>query len=329
MAAAPAAPRHVLFETTDHDKAGEYLTGIYGGNFRLGLGRKGAPVHLSWRITNTFTFVTAVHSAEIGYTLEAVPSLMIARPLTAPVHYRYGGAAHCFRPGEVHLSNTTEDHPPIQAWWHNGAVQAVTFPFFLLDQVAAAPETRRPKPVRFTDLRSTTPDTARHLIATMDYLATSVRDRPETMAEPLVTGTAGRLLAAVALTTFPNTALIDPTIEDRHDAHSTTLRRAIAFIDDHAYHDISVTEIAAAANVSIRALQHAFRRHRGTTPMSYLRQARLHHAHQALLAADPGSGVTVTEIAARWGFYHPGRFARHYRATYGYPPSHTLQRDGR
>lgn len=56
----------------------------------------------------------------------------------------------------MHLSNTTEDHPPIQTWWHNGAVQAVTFPFPLLDQVAAAPEPRRPKPVRFTDVCGTT-----------------------------------------------------------------------------------------------------------------------------------------------------------------------------
>ncbi|GAA4545359.1 helix-turn-helix domain-containing protein [Amycolatopsis samaneae] len=326
MTAAPEPPRKVLFETTDHDQAGEYLTGIYGGNFRLGIGEKGAPVHLDWLITTTFTFVTAVHSAEIGYTLESVPSLMIARPRTAPVHYRYGGAAHCFLPGEVHLSNTTEDHPPIQARWHNGAVQAVTFPFPLLDQVAAAPETRQSKPVRFTDLRSTNPEPARHLIATMDYLATSVRDRPEAMAEPLVAGTAGRLLAAAALTTFPNTALTDPTIEDRHDSHPATLRRAIAYIDDHAHLDISAADIAAASHVTIRALQYAFRRHRDTTPMGYLRQARLQQAHQELLTADPTTGATITEIAARWGFFHPGRFAHRYRTAYGHPPYRTLHR---
>ncbi|MFD9963288.1 helix-turn-helix transcriptional regulator [Amycolatopsis sp. NPDC058986] len=326
MDAASTPARHVLFETTDHDQAGEYLTSAYGGNFRLGVGRKGSPVHLSRLITTTFAFVTATHSAEIGYVLESVPSLMIARPRTAPVHYRYGADAHCFRPGEVHLSNTTEDHPPIKAWWHDGAVQAVTFPFPLLDQVAAAAETRHRKPVRFTDLRSTSPDAARHLIATMDHLATSVRDHPGCMAQPLVTGQAGRLLAAAALLTFPNTALTEPTIEDRHDAHPTTLRRAVAFIDDHAHLDISVAEIAAASHVTIRALQYAFRRHRGTTPTGYLRQARLQQAHRDLLAADPTAGATVTEIAARWGFFHPGRFAHHYRTTYGCPPYRTLLR---
>ena len=328
MAASSVSPIHVLFETTDHDEAGEYLTGIYG-DVHLGVGRKGTPVRLSRLITETFSFVTAFHTTEIGYTMESVPTLLIARPRTAPVYYRYGVAEHCFVPGEVHLSNTTEDHPPIQARWHNGAVQAVTFPFALLDQVAAPADTRNPKPVRFTDLCTTNPDAARHLIATMDYLATSVHERPEVMTAPLVTGTASRMLAAATLNAFPNNALIDPTIEDRRDSHPAALRRAIAYIDDHACDDINAADIAAAANVTIRALQYAFRRHRGTTPMGYLRQARLRQAHQELLAADPTAGDTVTEIAARWGFFHPGRFAHIYRSAYGSPPSRTLQHDGR
>lgn len=146
------------------------------------------------------------------------------------------------------------------------------------------------------------------------------------MAQPLVAGSAGRLLAATLLTAFPNTTLTDPTIEDRHDSHPDVLRRAIAFIEDHADQDISVADVAAAARVTIRALQYAFRRHRGSTPMSYLREVRIQQAHEDLVAADPTTGVTVTEIAARWGFFHPGRFARHYRAVYGLPPHQTLLR---
>ncbi|MFE0019367.1 helix-turn-helix transcriptional regulator [Amycolatopsis sp. NPDC059021] len=105
------------------------------------------------------------------------------------------------------------------------------------------------------------------------------------------------------------------------------VRRAITFIDDHAHEDISAADIAATARTTIRAVQHAFRRHLGTTPMEYLRQARLQHAHQELLAADPTTGATVTEIAARWGFFHPGRFAHHYRTAYGCPP-YDWQRGG-
>ncbi|WP_234365235.1 helix-turn-helix domain-containing protein [Streptomyces sp. RTd22] len=35
--------------------------------------------------------------------------------------------------------------------------------------------------------------------------------------------------------------------------------------------------------------------------------------------------VTVTEIAARWGFWHPGRFAALYRESYGRSPHQTLR----
>lgn len=53
-------------------------------------------------------------------------------------------------------------------------------------------------------------------------------------------------------------------------------------------------------------------------------EARLHHAHQELLAgARPRD--TVTAIAARWGFIDAGRFAAVYRQTYGQSPHTTLR----
>ena len=37
------------------------------------------------------------------------------------------------------------------------------------------------------------------------------------------------------------------------------------------------------------------------------------------------SAPTVAELAARWGFAHPGRFAVAYRAKFGHSPSETLR----
>jgi transcriptional regulator GlxA family with amidase domain len=136
---------------------------------------------------------------------------------------------------------------------------------------------------------------------------------------------AARLLVAVTLNAFPNNARTDPTIEDRHDAHTGTLRRAVAFIDEHAHEDIAITDIAAAAYVTVRALQLAFRRHLDTTPTEYLRRVRLDHAHHDLIAADPAT-ITVTAVAYRWGFSSPSRFTADYRQTYGITPSRTLHR---
>jgi transcriptional regulator GlxA family with amidase domain len=62
-----------------------------------------------------------------------------------------------------------------------------------------------------------------------------------------------------------------------------------------------------------------------TTPMAYLRRARLDHAHRDLLQASPGDGTTVTTVSYRWGFSSPSRFAQHYRAAYGIAPFETLR----
>ncbi|MEU6846509.1 helix-turn-helix transcriptional regulator [Streptomyces sp. NPDC046716] len=147
---------------------------------------------------------------------------------------------------------------------------------------------------------------------------------PLTVKSPLVTAQAERLLAAATLAAFPNTTLTDPTIEDRRDAHPATLYRAVTYIEEHPREDLKVTDIARAARVSVRALQLAFRRHLDTTPMRYLREVRLHHAHEELRDAIPGQGVTVTSVAARWGFSTPSRFSTLYRQTFGVPPVQTL-----
>jgi transcriptional regulator GlxA family with amidase domain len=83
-------------------------------------------------------------------------------------------------------------------------------------------------------------------------------------------------------------------------------------------------EIAAAAGVTIRAVQLAFRRHLDTTPLGYLRRVRLDYAHRQLAAADP-QHESVTAVAYRWGFANSSRFAAYYRQAYGVLPSHTLR----
>ncbi len=105
-----------------------------------------------------------------------------------------------------------------------------------------------------------------------------------------------------------------------------TVRRAIDLIEGHAAEALTVEDLAEAVGVGVRALQGGFRRHLDTTPMAYLREVRLARVHDELRAADPSAVTTVTEVASRWGFWHPGRFAAAYRQRYGETPSATLQR---
>ncbi|MEV1022038.1 AraC family transcriptional regulator [Streptomyces sp. NPDC050264] len=194
----------------------------------------------------------------------------------------------------------------------------------LLNQVAATDPTAKPGPVRLTGHRPVSEPAARHLKRTIIHVRDHVLADPDVAVQPLVAATAAQHLAAAVLAAFPHTALTEPTASDRNDAHPRSLRRALTFMEEHAREPLTVAEIAAAAHITVRALQYAFRRHLDTTPLAHLRRIRLSLAHHELLAADPSSGATVTAIAAGWGFYHPGRFASLYRASYGQPPRRAL-----
>ncbi|GAB1511449.1 helix-turn-helix domain-containing protein [Actinophytocola sp. KF-1] len=325
MTTSSAPPQHVRFQTTDYDHAGEYLTQLYGTTMRMTGRRVGYAFRFTQLTTSTFSVGMAAQTDDLEINVVEPPtSLYLLRPRGMVVDYRSAQHEHRIGPGELYIASTGQDGMPYRVRWTDGVIEATALPFPLLDRVAAIDED---VPVRFTDLRPHSRQAAGHLAATVDHLVDALRERPEVMAEPLVASTSGEMLCAAVLATFPNTAVLEPTIEDRHDSHPRTLRRAIAFIDDNANEEITVADIAAAANVTARALQHAFRRHRATTPMGYVRLVRLRQAHQELLAADPTSRVTVTEVAARWGFFHPGRFAGYYREVYGCSPYQTLLRD--
>jgi transcriptional regulator GlxA family with amidase domain len=105
-----------------------------------------------------------------------------------------------------------------------------------------------------------------------------------------------------------------------------TVQSAIAFIDAHAAEPIGLTEIASAVQLSPRALQAAFRRHLGTTPLGQLRAVRMARVHADLQSARPGDGQTVSAVANRWGISQLSRFARDYKQRYGVSPRQTLGR---
>lgn len=95
------------------------------------------------------------------------------------------------------------------------------------------------------------------------------------------------------------------------------------WIDAHSGEAIRVDDLAQVASSSVRALENAFKRFRGCTPMEAVLRRRLLRARRALQMAAPGT--TVTEVATENGFFHLGRFALRYRETFGEPPSATLR----
>lgn len=107
-------------------------------------------------------------------------------------------------------------------------------------------------------------------------------------------------------------------------AASRAVAIVVELIEEHPEAAHSLASLARAAHVSARSLQKAFRRDLDTSLVEYLRGARLQRARRDLLSARPET-ATVTAVARRCGFAHPGRFAIWYRQQFGEAPSETLR----
>ncbi|MFJ5777045.1 helix-turn-helix transcriptional regulator [Streptomyces sp. NPDC093094] len=315
---------HTLsFDSDDLERTEAFLSEAYA---RMRIGNGSATTSRA-RIRRTATESVSVDELDLDFDM-SYSVTPLGRICLCLVHegtiqdHAYPGLRDSFGPGDV-----VSFAPPDQAY--AGRVCAARYNITMLDpallaDVAAARPGRRPEPVRLTGHRPRSAAAADRLRATVGYLRDHVLADGTLADQPLVVSTATQHLAATVLAAFPSTALTEPTSGDRLDAHPAALRRALAHIDDHAAEPVTVAEIAAAAHITVRALQYAFRKHLDTTPLAHLRRVRLAHAHQDLRTADAGDGVTVTAIAARWGFHHPGRFAAVYRAAYHRSPQRTL-----
>jgi AraC-like DNA-binding protein len=100
---------------------------------------------------------------------------------------------------------------------------------------------------------------------------------------------------------------------------------ALEWIDNHPKWRHTTASLAREADVTERSLQLGFRKHLKMGPMEYLREIRLRGVRDQLRAAQ-SDAVTVTGVAAEWGFLHAGHFAARYHQRFGERPSETLRR---
>jgi AraC-like DNA-binding protein len=99
------------------------------------------------------------------------------------------------------------------------------------------------------------------------------------------------------------------------------LKRATAFVREHLATGVRLQEVAHAAGVSPRTLQVAFQRFLRCTPTEFVKSLQLEGARRDLL--NPDASESVSAIAERWGFRHPGIFAAKYKRMFGELPRAT------
>lgn len=101
-------------------------------------------------------------------------------------------------------------------------------------------------------------------------------------------------------------------------------RKASRIAEEEVGEGLSVGELARRSGVPPEILRRAFLETVGLGPGQWLRSRRLDGARRDLMRAAE-TGQTVTEIAARWGFFHFGRFSATYSQFFGEAPSRTVR----
>jgi AraC-like DNA-binding protein len=311
----------VLLDTTDLTEA---VNGICAAYERVQLFRHPSNEVGRTRIRRTSVGSLAVDEIELGCELgfrsDPPDRIYLARMRSGTFVYEWMKHGQLiFGPDDVAACDGGESGA-FTGWAARTHCDVLSIDRQALSEVATGP---KDAPVRLTGSAPVGPEAKRHLVRVVDYVCQSLADDLCVVQDPLIGSTIQRYLAASVLAAFPSTAVLDTTVEDRRDSTPQLLRRAIAFIDDHAHTDISLADIANAVFVTPRALQYMFRKHRDCTPTEDLRQVRLHHAHHELAAGDRDT-TSVGDVARKWGFAHMGRFAAYYRQHYGQSPHETL-----
>lgn len=259
-----------------------------------------------------------VHSGDIVAECEAMSGLMF-------VFLTGGSFSVAAGDQEARLSvGDTALYPPetpVRLRWNRLRAEFLSVPAAAADRAAPTGA----EEVRFLGTTPVSAQMDRFWRSTVGFVSHQLERPDSPVVSPLVGQEIRGLLGAAAVRVFPNdTMTVDYRSGPGH-ASASAVRRAADYIEVHAAQPLTTADIAAAASTSPAQLHAAFERHHGSTPLQYLRRVRLERAHRELRSADPAAGVTVADVAVRWGFPDPDAFAARYREVYGRPPDRTLR----
>ncbi len=323
----PALVGHEIFYTESLREASELV------------GRALSPGNLTLGDVDSQQFAASLHGVRLRNVSMLYVDLTVAATLDIPamgpyfaVHMPTNGRAVCTQGGRSFEANTiravvTSPGQPLTMRLDHDSPQLV----IRFEQEALVRHLTRmlggslSRPIIFEPEMDLTTDAAMRWHGAIQLLHTEVYYSGSLVQRGQGIGSMEELLMSTLLLLQPST----------HHAHlmlpsepggCRVVRDALEYVEAHLREKITMADIAAGVHMSIRAIQQGFREELRTTPMLYVRDRRLERAREDLTDAESSDGVTVTDVAERWGFNHLGSFAVLYRKRWGESPSETLRR---
>ncbi len=100
---------------------------------------------------------------------------------------------------------------------------------------------------------------------------------------------------------------------------------ALDIIRDNLSEELTVGKLCEELSASRRTLEYVFNENIRMSPAKYIRAWRLNNIRREIIAMEPRP---LGDIAAKWGIWHLGRFAKDYHQLFGELPSATKESAG-
>lgn len=181
------------------------------------------------------------------------------------------------------------------------------------------------EPVRFEPVGDLTSPAAARWSGALNIIFAEVLAPDSLIQRGVGAGALEDLLVSSLLYVQPSNYSAQLTGEPRRSGR-VAVRRSLEYIEAHLAEPITLADLSDHSGMSARSIQAGFREDLDTTPVAYIRDQRLDRVRRTLMAAVPEDGLSVTEVAERWGFHHLGNFSALYRRRFGESPSETLRR---
>ena len=112
--------------------------------------------------------------------------------------------------------------------------------------------------------------------------------------------------------------------EIKSDDRSRTISHLCDFVSANLDQAMSLTTLETISGLSARILQSEFQKRFGSSPIQWVKEQRLAHAHDLLKNSAINS--TVAEVAAVCGYSNFSEFSRQYQKRFHQLPSETLKK---